>query len=356
MTARAYRSLKLQQSTLAIIDAANGFIAELDGQRMSLRQIYYRFIGTNAFPSSWIDEAYNRDKGLEWDTKNTVKNYKRLGGILNDGRYAGLIDWEAIEDRVREPDIPSEWETIGEVADAAVRAFRLPRGAGQPNYIELCVEKDALAGVLGPIARRWHVPLMVNKGYSSASAMKEAADRIIEACGMELTFSCPHCEGDGYDKFLDDKDRQRCGGCNALWDPRARSEPGSREPHVLYLGDHDPSGEDMVRDVRDRLVEFGVTGLKVHKIGLTMEQVRKYKLPPNPAKVTDSRAAAYIEKFGNKSWEVDALPPREMNKIVDASIRDLIDVPMYEAVVEEETRQRELLKKAVAKISKGKKS
>lgn len=76
----------------------------------------------------------------------------------------------------------------------------------------------------------------------------------------------------------------------------------------------------MVRDIRDRLIEFGVPNLTVEKIALTMPQIRRYKPPPNPAKVTDSRAKAYIDKFGDQSWEVDALPPREMNRLVELAI------------------------------------
>lgn len=350
MSVQAYRTIKLQPSTLRIIEQANEFIEELDGQRMTLRQIYYRFIGTDSFPESWKDVAYNLKHGLDPKTWNTIKNYKRLGGILADGRYAGLIDWEAIEDRVREADVPSEWDSIGAVADSAIRAFRLPRWNGQRNYVELCVEKDALAGVLEPFARKWHVPLMVNKGYGSSSAMKEAADRIINAIGARVVFGCAECMYHEYEH--DHEERKICQECQAPWDPRAYGQDGERDPVILYLGDHDPSGEDMVRDVKERLQEFGVPRLRMRKFGLTMAQIKQFKLPPNPAKVTDSRAAAYIEKFGDKSWEVDALPPRELNRLVDDEIRALVDVPKYEAMVAEENRQRELLKKAVSKISR----
>ena len=76
---------------------------------------------------------------------------------------------------------------------------------------------------------------------------------------------------------------------------------------LFYLGDFDPSGEDMVRDVKDRLEMFGVE-LEVEKLALTKAQIAQYNPPPNPAKMTDSRAAAYVEKHGSSSWEVDALP------------------------------------------------
>ena len=123
---------------------------------------------------------------------------------------------------------------------------------------------------------------------------------------------------------------------------------------MLYLGDHDPSGEDMVRDIRDRLTEFGVHDPDVRKIALTMEQIRKHKPPPNPAKLTDSRAKGYIEKYGDQSWELDALPPRELNRLTEAAIRDVIDIDKYNAVIEEEKRQRDLLGAALKKLRKAK--
>lgn len=181
---------------------------------------------------------------------------------------------------------------------------------GSHSYCVPCVvhncEKQALAGVLAPIASKYHVTLMVNKGYSSASAMKDAADRMIEACDVEL--------GSGE----------------------------ARGVILLYLGDHDPSGEDMVRDIGARLEEFGVENLDVQKLALTMEQVKKFKPPPNPAKLTDSRAAGYIEKFGLSSWELDALPPRELNRIIEKAILGVLDYDMMKAIMvrEEEDKQR----------------
>jgi beta-lactamase class A len=131
-------------------------------------------------------------------------------------------------------------------------------------HSELWVEKAALAGVLRPIACDFHATLMVNKGYSSATAMHDAYERLSRQQGRERRI-------------------------------------------IFYLGNHDPSSEDMVRDIRDRLVEFGLSGIEVVKIGLTMEQVEEHKPPPNPAKMSDSRANKYVEEHGNQSWEVDAL-------------------------------------------------
>ena len=263
-------------------------VADYPGQRLTSRQVYYQFVA----------------RGL---IENTERSYKLTTKLITDARYAGELDWEVIEDRGREPMVPSEWEGLPQLVDSALRGYRRPRWDSQPCYLELWVEKQALAGVLAPIAHQRHVTLMVNKGYSSASAMKDSASRM-------LAFG------------------------------------GAREKVIAYLGDHDPSGEDMVRDIGDRAREFGVTNLQVVKLGLTIAQVHRLKLPPNPAKITDSRAAAYIAKYGPQSWELDALPPDELTSMVDTFITSMIDAELMAEVVAQENRDKARLRAAVQNI------
>jgi len=296
MSCQAFRSTNFREESRARIVEINDILDEYDGQRLTARQVYYRLVAGGKIP-------------------NTPTSYKNLTSLLADARYAGLVDWDLIEDRGREPDLPSEWSSLDDLVDAAVRQFRLPRWRDQPRYVELWVEKQALAGVLAPIARRHHITLMVNKGYSSASAMKAAADRMAEECDGVV-----------------------------------------RTPIVLYLGDHDPSGNDMVRDIRDRLMEFGADALEleVRKLALTRAQIDKFKPPPNPAKVTDSRAAAYIAEHGEYSWELDALPPRELNRLVDNAIRSIVDSDKMEAMIAAEEAERKRVMTAIAKSRKRK--
>jgi hypothetical protein len=119
---------------------------------------------------------------------------------------------------------------------------------------------------------------------------------------------------------------------------------------LFYLGDHDPSGEDMVRDIGDRLREFGVRDLTVEKLALTMPQIKKFKPPPNPAKLTDSRAGAYIAEHGNSSWEVDALPPEELRRIITKAFDGVIDKPKLDAVKRRERDQKDALSAALEEI------
>lgn len=276
---------------LGLIGAANKIVEKYlaAGYRLTLRQLFYQLVVANLL-------------------RNVERSYKILGEAISDGRLAGLIDWEAIEDRIRQPFKHPEFENLEELVKAALQSYRLPRWADQEHYVELWVEKDALAGVLRPLALAYHVTLMVNRGYSSQSAMYEAANRFEEA------------------------------------------EAGGKETVLLYLGDHDPSGEDMVRDIRARLERFGAN-VDVQKIALTMAQVKQYNPPPNPAKMSDSRAASYVAEHGASSWEVDALPPDVLHKLIERSIHPFIDGKAWDRVVKQEEQDKKALTHAVKGLS-----
>lgn len=288
-----YRSANFRPKTRALIRQADAILDEYQQQGLvvTVRQLYYQFVSRDLIA-------------------NTTKDYKKLADTISAARLAGLLDWDAIEDRGRVAQRSSEWGSVKELADIAVRAFRLPRWHGQPKYVELWVEKQALAGVLEPLASQHHVTLMVNKGYSSQSAMRESAKRF----------------------------------------RRGLEQSEETEPVLLYLGDHDPSGEDMVRDIRDRLRMFGVRDIQVEKMALTMAQVEKLKPPPNPAKVSDPRFEGYREKYGDKSWELDALNPTTLQKIVGDRLKALVNQRILNRVLDEEKRQRAELELAARAI------
>lgn len=297
MSKEAFKDNNFRESSLQTIDKANKIIEQYTagGYRLTARQLYYQFVSKN-----WI--------------VNSEKSYKNLTNLISEARLAGLIDWDAIEDRGRVPQRAGEYRDLRQLVDAALASYRLPRLQGQECYVELWVEKQALAGVLWPIAHEHHITLMVNKGYSSQSAMYDSANRF-----------------------------------------RYRMENyGCERGVLLYLGDHDPSGEDMVRDIRDRFEMFGVHDVDVEKVALTMAQIKQYRPPPNPAKITDPRAAAYIEKYGEHSWEVDALPPDVLNELIEGHISALLDTEKVEEIKEQEEKDKKELTKAVEKITRKK--
>ncbi len=249
---------------------------------MTLRQLYYQLVVKNIFA-------------------NQQKNYAKLSDLLGEARMCGLCDWDVIEDRIRVPKFPNEWDNIDAAMKTLIQVYRRKRWADQDNYVEVWVEKDALSGVLEPITSDFHVHLLVNRGYSSISAMRDSS----------LRFRIAAQEG--------------------------------KSCYLLYLGDHDPSGEDMVRDISARLGELRAD-IELTKIALTREQIDEHQLPPNPAKMSDPRAAKYVDEHGNESWEVDALPPAVLNDILTGSLEELLDRDRYEAVKEKEEDDKETMR------------
>lgn len=289
---KTYKPWKPKPASLQRVQDCNTVISSYlaQGYRLTLRQLYYQLVSKNIIA-------------------NTEKEYRALSSLLSRARLAGLVDWDAIEDRVRQPWQPLEYESLEAMIEDACRTHRLPRWHGQLVYAELWVEKDALAGVLQPLAYEYHTTLMVNRGYSSQSAMKASADRI----------------NDNMERF------------------------GAQGAVIFYLGDLDPSGEDMVRDIQDRMAMFQCPA-QVIKVALTAAQVKQHKPPPNPAKLTDSRAADYVAKHGYSSWEVDALQPNTLHALIRAGFDAVIDQPMMDMVIEEEERDKQAVQDALERI------
>lgn len=273
-----------------VISQANQIIEEYQakGFVLTLRQLYYQFVSRDLIP-------------------NKQSEYKRLGAILNDARLAGEVDWEAMEDRTRNLVKQSTWRDPAEIVSACADQFRTNWWQGQPFYVETWVEKDALLGVVERACEPWQVPYFSCRGYTSASELYQAARRIGHMIRR---------------------------GKRVL---------------VLHLGDHDPSGCDMTRDIRERLELFlegdgrDYGSLKVQRIALNMDQVREYDPPPNPAKLTDSRANGYIEQHGDESWELDALPPEVIAGLVRDSIEPIIDIDTWDEQLGAQSRGRKQL-------------
>jgi hypothetical protein len=331
MAVEKFRNVNFRPDSLAKIEKMVEIIEEYQqqGLRMTARQLYYQLVSRDIIA-------------------NTPKEYKKLTALLTDARYAGMVDWDAIEDRGREPDSPSEWSGLPSLVESALRAYRLPRWADQGCYAELWVEKQALAGVLSPLAREFHVTLMVNKGYSSASAMRESAERIKRA-----TISDPKRLKELVEEVQEVFDEHGTDSEEGKVASRKGSDEARdlvKKPYIFYLGDHDPSGEDMVRDIADRLKEFGVWFLEVKKVALTMAQVKKYNPPPNPAKISDPRAVEYIKKHGEHSWEVDALPPDVLARLIRESFSNVVDDYKMRRVKKREEDDKRRLRTAVESL------
>jgi len=250
------------------------------GFDLTLRQLYYQMVARGYI-------------------ENTMQSYKRTGSLVSDARLAGLIDWSMIADRGRETVTPNHWRSPAEIVESAARQFRIDKWETQRNHVEVMVEKQALEGVLIPVCRKLDIPFSANKGYSSSSAMYETGQRL----------------------FL-----QHTAG-KTVW--------------LLYLGDHDPSGIDMTRDVGERLEMFADVPVYVKRLALNYDQVETLHPPENPAKDTDSRYAGYVEQFGESSWELDAVSPTMLAQLVTDAVLPLRDETLWAEAVLKENRMRE---------------
>lgn len=311
-----YVERRFHPASRLVIDKANEIIenATAQGYDLTLRQIYYRFIALDWFPAQWIDREYNAKNHLDPETKNTIKNYKRLGELLNDARLAGLVDWDAMVDRTRNLLELRHWDSPADAIRWAAEQYRTDKWAAQPVRVEVWIEKDALIGVFQKtcFAADIDAACFSCKGYNSQSEMWSAAQRI-------------------------------------LWYERERGQ----QTIILQFSDHDPSGIDMHRDITDRLNLFGCSAI-VRRMALTMKQVKRLKLPPNPAKETDDRFAKYAKKYGRFSWELDALEPVVLDSLVRKEVIAIRDGGKWAKSVNAEKRQRAQMVKLAKQWTKPK--
>lgn len=281
-----YVEKNFRKTTLDQIATANAIIDEYAAQGfdLTLRQLYYQMVARGHI-------------------ENSERSYKNFGNVIDDGRLAGLIDWDRIVDRTRNLRGNSHFRDPAHIMTTAAASFQIDKWSRQPYRVEVWVEKDALIGVVEVPCRRLDVPFFACRGYTSQSEMWGAAQRLKN------------------------------------WRRRGQT------PVILYLGDHDPSGIDMTRDVADRMTLFA-GGLKVDRLALNWNQVERYNPPPNPAKLTDSRADGYIAKFGLSSWELDALDPTTLAGLIENTVASFRDEDLWSEAVEQEEEGLRLLQDA----------
>lgn len=281
----AYKEVAFRGQSLQVIELVNSVIEEYQdmGYDLTLRQLYYQLVARGHI-------------------ENSDRSYKRVGELINNARLTGLIDWHAITDRTRNMRSRSHWDSPGQIIRSAINQYFIDLREGQPCYIEVWVEKEALVEVVGKACEKLDVPYFACRGYVSQSEMWAAAQRFI------------------------------------------KEEQLHERSVILHLGDHDPSGVDMTRDIQDRLSMFG-SSVYVDRIALTFEQVEEYAPPPNPAKITDSRCKAYIEEYGDESWELDALNPTVIRDLITDHVDKLTDFKLLVSRKEKLDKEKATMKK-----------
>lgn len=281
----AYIKKRIGADAKEIIEQANVILDEYRAQgfRLTLRQLYYQFVSRDIIT-------------------NTMKSYKRLGNIINDGRLLGLIDWNDIEDRTRSVHSPQVWQSPSHIIDVCARAYQIDLWEDQEFRPEVWIEKEALAGIIEGVCAELRISYLSCRGYTSQSEMWGSSQRI------------------------------------------QRIKDAGQTPLILHFGDHDPSGIDMTRDIINRM-ELFIGGIEVKRMALNMEQVEKYNPPPNPAKITDSRFASYEDRFGSESWELDALEPKLIGELITSMVLTYREEDKWAAAVEREQKDIQTLRK-----------
>lgn len=297
MSKIAYEHRSITPAGRDLVGVVNGILEDYaaQGYQIGLRGLYYQLIARDLFPAN----RRFRIPGSDDYSANVQKNYKWLGDLLTDARIAGLIDWDHLVDESREARVGDRgWDSPEDILAAIAQQYKLRRWEGQPEYVEVWVEKAALGPVVRQAATAWDVTTFECKGSPSTSAVWDASRRL------------------------------------------RREERAGKKTTVIYLGDHDPTGIDISRDIADRLALFRSTTF-VDRIALNMDQVIALNPPPSPVKVTDSRTTGYIDAFGtDECWELDAIDPPTMDALIQDAIRDHADLAMRQGRLDREAGER----------------
>lgn len=289
---RCYREKEFSKAHLELIGWVNDILDDLakDGLDATLRQIHYQLT--------------NRP-----DYENTKSNYDRLGNVVSEARMAGLISWTAIEDRERHIRGHAYNDYPEEVFRGLDVGYRRNKWNDQDFYPVVGIEKRALEGVIANICYDLEVPFVALKGYSSQS--------VTWRLGQKL----------------------------------ARAIQRGQRPIFFHLGDLDPSGWDMTRDLRERLSLFAGTPITVQRLALNMPQVEEYKPQPNFAKEKDSRNASFYAEFGIlKAYELDALSPRIIQGLIRDAVTMIRDDAKWADSIAKEAEDKEYIIELVERL------
>jgi hypothetical protein len=225
----------------------------------TVRQIFYQLVSRGVIAK------------LESEYKQTVVR------LLGDMRRDGTLPYDWIADNTRWMRKPITYSSLAGMLEHQQDFYRRALWDNQPAYVEIWLEKDALAGVLYPVTSKYDVPLMVTRGYPSLSYLHEAANTI--------------------------------------------SEEG-KPAYLYYFGDYDPSGMDITRAVENGIREMAPDAeIYFEREAVTPDQISSWSLPTRPTKATDTRS----RNFAGESVEVDAIRPGILRELAEYCIRKHID-------------------------------
>lgn len=264
------------KAAVGVIEAAIHDTLEADNPQ-TVRGLFYQLVSQGVVPKT--EAAY---KGL-------------VGRLCVRMRRTGALPYDWLADNTRWMRKPDSHTGLASVLQRTAETYRRNLWADLPVYVEVWLEKDALAGVLYEATRAWDVPLMVTRGYPSLSYVFAAAEAL-----------------------------------------KVHAKPA----HLYYLGDHDPSGVDIPRKVEHDLREFAPdVDLHFERLAVTEDQIGRLNLPTRPTKRTDTRA----KNFKGESVEVDAIPARQLRALVAEAIAQHVSDEHLHSIKIAEESEREFL-------------
>ncbi len=258
-----------------------------------------------------VHYALLNDPPLRHDAKygsayaNDRASYQDLADLLTRARLAGQSPWEAIADETR-PVLT--WQADANVGvflrrelDGLFQGYWRDYQRSQANHIEIVAEKLTVRGIVEPVAQEYCVPLTIGRGYCSIGPRRDLAERYRRS---------------GREKLI-----------------------------VLLLSDFDPDGENIAasfaRSLRD---DFGIDQVTAVKVALTADQVRALGLPPQmKAKSGASTYAKVTAEHGEDVFELEALPPAELQQLLREALDAVIDHEAFQAEIEAERSEAAFL-------------
>ena len=253
---------------------------------MTCRQIFYRLVSSGVIEKT------------EAEYKATVV---RLLGAM---RREGDISFGWIADSTRWMRKPQTFTNLEQALRRTLEHYRRALWDNQDAYVEVWLEKDALAGVVDEVTRQWDVPLMVTRGYPSLTYLYEAAELI-----------------------------------------KAKRKP----VYLYYLGDWDPSGVDISRTVEEGIRELAPSAeVYFERVAVTPEQIKDWSLLTRPTKTSDTRSRT----FQGGSVEVDAIPPSTLRDLVEVCIIKHVNADALEKLEVIEESERDIFRRIVAEVTR----
>lgn len=247
-------------------------------QPASVRAVCYRLFTEGLIPDMSKGSTAKVSKQLVW------------------ARESGKLPWGWIVDETREPERVASWDDPADLLRAASAQYRKDYWADQPARVEVWSEKGTIRGTLAPVLREYGVTFRVMHGYGSATAIYGAAE-----------------------------------------DTAASDRPF----HALYVGDWDPSGLHMSEvDLPSRLARYGGDAV-IKRIALTQGDLNGLPHFDAATKKGDTRHTWFTRKYGDRCWELDAMPPPDLRKRVEAEILSLLDLDRWNRAVEVEGVEKE---------------